>query len=119
MNPIRRLAAALAGLAAALLTFAAAAPAALTEPLPPGPPSAPANWPRVDCRISSQPDGTWVAVCNTSSTSTTTCNLVPLPATPSGYLRQWPAPHGQQWAAIDCPGPYPFGGVTLMPGSRR
>jgi hypothetical protein len=38
MNPIRRLAAALAGLAAALLAFAAAAPAALARPFPPRPP---------------------------------------------------------------------------------
>jgi MFS family permease len=38
MNPVRRLAAALAGLAGALLAFAAAAPAALARPFPPRPP---------------------------------------------------------------------------------
>jgi hypothetical protein len=38
MNPIRRLAAALAGLAGALLAFAAAAPAALAQSFPPRPP---------------------------------------------------------------------------------
>jgi hypothetical protein len=38
MNPIRRLTAALAGLAGALLAFAAAAPAALAQQFPPRPP---------------------------------------------------------------------------------
>ena len=38
MNPIRRLTAALAGLAGALLAFAAAAPAAFAQPFPPRPP---------------------------------------------------------------------------------
>ena len=38
MNPISRLAAALAGLAGALLAFAATAPAALAGPFPPRPP---------------------------------------------------------------------------------
>ena len=38
MNPIRRLTAALAGLAGALLAFAAAAPAALARSFPPRPP---------------------------------------------------------------------------------
>ena len=38
MNPIRRLTAALAGLAGALLAFAAAAPAAFARPFPPRPP---------------------------------------------------------------------------------
>jgi hypothetical protein len=38
MNPVRRLAAALAGLAGALLAFAAVAPAALARPFPPRPP---------------------------------------------------------------------------------
>ena len=38
MNPVRRLAAALAGLAGALLAFAAVAPAALAQPFPPRPP---------------------------------------------------------------------------------
>jgi hypothetical protein len=38
MNPVRRLAAALTGLAGALLAFAAAAPAALSRPFPPRPP---------------------------------------------------------------------------------
>jgi hypothetical protein len=81
--------------------------------------AATAKWPSVDCHVSSHPSGTWVAICRRSSTSTTTCSLIPLPGTPAGYLRRWPAPHGQRWAAIDCPGRYPFGGVTLMPGSHR
>jgi hypothetical protein len=38
MNPVRRLTAALAGLAGALLAFAAVAPAALARPFPPRPP---------------------------------------------------------------------------------
>ena len=38
MNPTRRLTAALAGLAGALLIYAAAAPAALAQPFPPRPP---------------------------------------------------------------------------------
>ena len=38
MNPIRRLTAALAGLAGALLAFAAVAPAALAQTFPPRPP---------------------------------------------------------------------------------
>ena len=38
MNTIRRLTAALAGLAGALLVYAAAAPAALAQPFPPRPP---------------------------------------------------------------------------------
>jgi hypothetical protein len=38
MNPIRRLTAALAGLAGALLACAAVAPAALAQPFPPRPP---------------------------------------------------------------------------------
>jgi hypothetical protein len=38
MNPIRRLTAALAGLAGALLAFAAVAPAALARAFPPRPP---------------------------------------------------------------------------------
>jgi hypothetical protein len=38
MNPIRRLTAALAGLAGALLVFAAVAPAAFARPFPPRPP---------------------------------------------------------------------------------
>ena len=38
MNPIRRLTGAVAGLAGALLAFAAVAPAALAQPFPPRPP---------------------------------------------------------------------------------
>ena len=38
MNPARRLTAALAGLAGALLVYAVAAPAALAQPFPPRPP---------------------------------------------------------------------------------
>jgi Universal stress protein family len=30
-----------------------------------------------------------------------------------------PAPALAQQAVLDCPGPYPFGGVTLMPDSHR
>jgi len=81
--------------------------------------AAAANWPSVDCRVSAQPSGTRVAVCDHSSTSTITCSLIPLPGTPAGYLRRWPAPQGQRWAVIDCPGPYPFGGLTLMPDGHR
>jgi hypothetical protein len=73
----------------------------------------------VDCHISSQPSGSPVAVCESSSTTTTACGLIPLPAAPSRYPRRPPTPHGQQWAALDCPGPYPFGGVMLMPRTRR
>lgn len=81
--------------------------------------AAAAGRPGVDCHLTSRSSGTWVAVCHRSSTSTTTCSLIPLPGTPAGYLRRRPAPHGHQWAVLDCPGPYPFGGVTLMPDSHR
>jgi len=73
----------------------------------------------VDCRVSAQPSGAEVAVCDRTSTTTTTCSLIPLAAAPAGYLRRLPTPPGQRWAAIDCPGPYPFGGVTLMPDGHR
>ena len=63
----------------------------------------------VDCHLSSEPSGAWAAVCPSSSTSIIICSLIP------GYLRRWPAPHGRQWAVLDCPGPYPFGGLILMP----
>ena len=56
-----------------------------------------------------QLSGVRVAVCPSSSTSITVCSLIP------GYLRRWPASHGQQWATLDCPGPYSFGGLILMP----
>jgi hypothetical protein len=81
--------------------------------------AATAKWPSVDCRLSAQPSGTWVAVCDRSSTSTITCSLIPLPGTPAGYLRRWPAPRGKRRSVIDCPGPNPFGGLTLMPDGHR
>ena len=78
-----------------------------------------ATWRSVDCHISSQPSRLQVAVCDGSSTATITCGLVPLLAAPFRYPRRPPTPHGQQWAALDCPGPYPFGGVMLMPRIHR
>jgi hypothetical protein len=74
-----------------------------------------ATWPTVDCRVSAHSPGTQVAVCDRTSTTTTTCSLIPLPAAPAGYLQRLATPRSQEWAAIDCPGPYPFGGVILMP----
>ena len=76
-------------------------------------------WPGVDCHISTQPSGIRVAVCDDGSTSRTACGLIPLSAAPVSYPRRLRAPHGERWAAIDCPGPYPFGGVALMPESHR
>ena len=73
----------------------------------------------VDCHISSRPSGRQVAVCDSSSTATITCGLIPLLAAPFRYPRRPPTPHGQRWAALDCPGPYPFGGVMPMPRTHR
>ncbi len=81
--------------------------------------AASAAWPSAGCRIASQLSGPPLAVCDTSSTSIVACSLIPLSGAPFGYLRRERTPHGEQWAAIDCPGPYPFGGVTLMPSGRR
>jgi hypothetical protein len=81
--------------------------------------AAAARRPGVDCHITSRPSGAWVAVCHRTSSSTTTCGLIPLPRRPAGYLRRWPARFGHQWAVLDCPGPSPFGGVSLMPDSHR
>jgi hypothetical protein len=72
-----------------------------------------------DCHISSQPPRRPAAVCDSSSTATTTCGLIPLLAAPFRYPRRPPTPHGQQWAALDCPGPYHFGGVMLIPRAHR
>jgi hypothetical protein len=46
-----------------------------------------------------------------------TCTLTPLSQQQASYLRlQWPAPQGQTWEAITCPGNQPFGGVVLAGG---
>lgn len=67
------------------------------------------------CHVSRQPFGTAVALCPTSHSSIVTCSLISLPVAPLGYRRRPPAQPGQEWAAIDCPGLYPFGGVTVIP----
>lgn len=81
--------------------------------------AAAATWPSVDCRMSVQSSGIRVAVCDRTRSSTTTCSLIPLPAAPAAYLQRLPTSRGQRWAVIDCPGRYPFGGVTLIPDGDR
>lgn len=71
------------------------------------------------CHLAQRPSGAAVALCPTSDSSTVTCSLIPLSAAPLAYRPRPPAQAGQDWAAIDCPGRYPFGGVTLMPAAGR
>lgn len=80
--------------------------------------AATAAWPSVGCRVSVQ-SGARVAVCDRTRGSTVTCSLIPLPAAPSAYLRRLPIAPGLRWAALDCPGRYPFGGVALIPDGDR
>jgi hypothetical protein len=42
------------------------------------------------------------------------CKLTPISAAQVRYLGLPPAPKGERWEAISCPGPSPFGGVTLV-----
>ena len=42
------------------------------------------------------------------------CTLTPMTAAQVRYLGLPPAPRGERWEVISCPGPSPFGGVTLV-----
>jgi hypothetical protein len=81
--------------------------------------AASAAWLSAGCRIAPQLFGPPLAVCDTSSASIVACSLIPLSGAPFGSMRRERTPRGEQQAAMDCPGPYPFGGVILMPSSRR
>jgi hypothetical protein len=73
-------------------------------------------------------NGGWQWVCtNTTGTpgapgsgghgggAKSACTLIPLSQQQAQFLGlQWPAPKGHTWETITCPGPQPFGGVTLV-----
>jgi hypothetical protein len=114
----------------ALLTVgipsAAAAPAA---PALPGAPAAPGAQ-QGNCQYEFQPPDSWVLVCQNGGGSPggpgsggggahqkVACTLVPLSKSQIWFLRLPPAPKGEKWAAITCPGTVPFNGVTLESGN--
>jgi hypothetical protein len=74
-----------------------------------------------------QPNG-WTLVCSNSGGGPGSggggggnqhyrCTLQKLDANQVRFLGLPPPPKGQKWAAITCPGPNPFGGVTLVGGN--
>jgi hypothetical protein len=111
--------AAIAAIAAALLYPAAPAGA---SPAQAG--GAPGNG---GCVTTFQPPSTWVVVCSNGGGTPggpgggggggggkVTCTLQPLSPAQISFLGLPPAPKGEEWAAITCPGNSPFGGVTLV-----
>jgi hypothetical protein len=119
--------AALAGLAAAAIAAALlypAAPAGASAAAPGGAP--PGNG---GCVTTFQPPDTWTVVCGNGGGTPggpgggggggggggkVTCTLQPLSPAQISFLGLPPAPKGEEWAAITCPGTSPFGGVTLV-----
>lgn len=119
--------AALAGIAAAAILAALLYPAAPAGASPAGPSGAPGNG---GCVTTFQPPDTWVVVCGNGGGTPggtpgggggggggggkVSCTLQPLSPAQISFLGLPPAPAGQEWAAITCPGNSPFGGVTLV-----
>jgi hypothetical protein len=70
--------------------------------------------------------GGWEVVCGNSGqtpgrpgsgggTSTSRCSLVPLSQAQVKFLGlAWPAPKGETWEVVTCPGPQPFSAVVLV-----
>ena len=69
--------------------------------------------------------GGWELVCGDTSqipgqpasggTSTSRCSLVPLSEAQVKFLGlPWPAPKGNTWEVVTCPGPQPFSAVVLV-----
>ena len=122
-----------AGRAAALAGMAAAAIAAglLLPAAPAGASAAAASGPPGNggCVTTFRPPSTWVVVCANGGGAPggpgggggggggggkVTCTLQPLSPAQVSFLGLPPAPKGEEWAAITCPGNSPFGGVTLV-----
>jgi hypothetical protein len=109
----------LAGLAAGALALAAAAV--------PGPASAsPAGGGgTAGCVTTFEPPSTWIVVCGSGGGpggggggggggGKVVCTLTMLSPGQIQFFGLPPAPKGEAWAAITCPGNSPFGGVTLV-----
>jgi len=73
--------------------------------------AAEAKWRGVECRLSARPSGARVAYCHRSNTVTVPCMVIRLPGSAVSYARRW--------AALECPGSYPFGGLILSRDSHR
>ena len=113
---------------------AAAILAALLYPAAPAgaSPGAPSGAPPGNggCVTTFQPPDTWVVACGNGGGTPggsgrsgggggggqVSCGLQPLSPGQVSFLGLPPAPGGEQWAAITCPGNSPFGGVTLVAG---
>jgi hypothetical protein len=109
-----------AAIAAALLYPAGAAASTAAASGPPG---------NGGCVTTFQPPSTWVVVCSNGGGTPggpgggggggggggkVSCTLQPLSPAQVSFLGLPPAPKGEEWAAITCPGNSPFGGVTLV-----
>jgi hypothetical protein len=116
-------------LALALAGIAAIAAALLYPAVPAGASPAAASGPPGNggCVTTFQPPSTWVVVCSNGGGTPggpgggggggggkVTCTLQPLSPAQVSFLGLPPAPKGEEWAAITCPGNSPFGGVTLV-----
>jgi len=105
-------------LCAALSCGLPAASAAQAAGAPPGVPGCSYIW---------QPPDSWILQCSSGSGtpgtgggsggSKYTCTLTLLSPGQIRFLGLPPPPKGDKWAAITCPGRYPFGGVTLVTGN--
>jgi hypothetical protein len=117
-----------AGLVAAAILAALLYPAAPAGASPGAPGAPPGNG---GCMTTFQPPDTWVVVCGSrdgapggggggggggAGAALVSCGLQSLSPGQVSFLGLPPAPAGEQWAAIACPGNSPFGGVTLVAG---
>jgi hypothetical protein len=77
------------------------------------------------CVTTFEPPSTWIVVCSNGGGSgggggggggggKVVCTLQPLSPGNIAFFGLPPAPPGEEWAAITCPGNSPFGGVTLV-----
>ena len=128
---LRRAAARLAaGLAGAVTLLAVVSfPAGPASASPGAPGAAPPGT--GGCVTTFRPPHTWVVVCGAGGGTggggggtggggtggggggKVSCSLQPLSPAQISFLGLPPAPAGQEWAVITCPGTSPFGGVTL------
>jgi hypothetical protein len=90
--------------------------------------SAPSAGPGSGCYEQKVPPNSWIVVCSNSSGGPGSggggggnqhyaCTLQLLDKNQVRFQGLPPPPKGQKWAAITCPGPNPFGGVTLVGGN--
>jgi hypothetical protein len=113
-------------LAAVLASAALVLPAVVSSsPAYPAAAAAAQNVAGSGCFVRPVPGG-WEVVCGNTgqtpgrpgsggNTSTSKCSLVPLGEAQVKFLGlQWPAPKGQTWEVVTCPGPQPFTAVVLV-----